>query len=143
MLEQVKILSRIKGLSKGGEVVKFMSSEVGLAVLDEAMLPDGLAGSAPADWTNGMCLGTAGGQGVTRNIAAAGDNEVLEAKMNTGSGLALRARIQHIMRMQSGQHHHCMFNGDSALFAYLALNKANSNLAMPHRLRSVDDAKLN
>ena len=47
------------------------------------------------------------------------------------------------MQMQNGQHHHCMVNGESTLFAYLALNKANSNLAMPRRLRNVDDAKLN
>ncbi len=47
------------------------------------------------------------------------------------------------MQMQNGQHHHCMVSGDNALFVYLALNKANSNLAMPRRLRNVDDAKLN
>ena len=133
----------IDGLCKGGKVAKFMSSEVGSAVLDEAMMLDGAAGSAPADQASGVCLGTAGRQGVNRNVATAGDTEVLEARMKTSSGLGLRARIEHILQMQSGQHHHCMVNGDRALFACLALNKANSNLAMPRRLRSADDAKLN
>ena len=90
-----------------------------------------------------MCFGTAGGRRMNRNMAATGGIEVLEAKMKASSGLGLRARIEHLMQMQNGQHHHCMVNGDSALFVYLALNKANSNLAMPRRLRNVDDAKLN
>lgn len=80
---------------------------------------------------------------MNRDVAAAGGTEILEVKMKTSSGLGLRARIEHIMQMQAGQHHHCMVNGDSAVFAHLALTKANSNLSMPHRLRNVDDAKLN
>ncbi len=90
-----------------------------------------------------MCLSAAGGLGMDRNVAAAGGTEALEAKMKTSLGLGLRARIEQIMQLEDGQHHHCMANGDSALFAHLALNAANSNLAMPRRLRNVDDAKLN
>lgn len=63
--------------------------------------------------------------------------------METKSAPDLRARIEHIMQMQNGPHHHCVVNSDSALFAYLALNKSNANLAIPRRLRNVDDAKLN
>jgi hypothetical protein len=140
--EWVKGLSKLDGLWKGDKASKVVSGEVGSSVLDDAMI-DGAVSSAPADQASGMCLGTAGGQGVTRNVAAAGDTEVLEAKMKTSSGLGLRARIKHLMQMQNGGHHRCMANGDSALFNHLTLNRANSNLAMPRRLRNVDDAKLN
>ncbi len=78
-----------------------------------------------------------------QSLAAAGGTEVLEAGMNTSSRLGLHAHIEHVMQLQNGEHHHCMANRNSALFAYLALNKANSNLAMPGRLRNVDDGKPN
>jgi len=76
-------------------------------------------------------------------VAAAGDTEVLEAKMKIVPALGLRDSIEYILQAQDGQHHRRVVTGDSALFAYLAHNKANSNLAMPRRLQYVDDAKLN
>ena len=90
-----------------------------------------------------MCPVTAGGEGVNRTAAAAGDTEVLEAKMKTGSALGLHDSIEYILRAQHGQHHCRSVKVDNALFAYLARSKANYNLAMPRRLRNVDDAKLN
>ena len=120
-----------------------MSGEAGISVLDEAKMIDGAVGSTPTDQTSGMCLGTAGGRGMNLTVAAAGDTEVLEAKMKIGPAVGLHDSIEYILRAQRGQHHCRSVKADDALFAYLARSKANSNLAMLRRLRNVDDAKLN
>ncbi len=120
-----------------------MNGEAGMSVPDEAMMIDGAAGSAPADRTSGMCLGVVGGQGAGRTVTAAGDTEVLEAKMKMDPALGLHDSIEYILGAQNGRHHRRVVKDDNALFAYLARNKANSNLAMPRCLRNVDDAELN
>jgi hypothetical protein len=80
---------------------------------------------------------------VNCTVAAAGDTKVLEAKMKIVPALGLHDSIEYILQAQDGQHHRRVVMGDNALFAYLAHNRSNSNLAMPRRLRYVDDAKLN
>lgn len=120
-----------------------MSGEAGMSVPGEAMMIDGAAGSVSVSRTSGMCLGTAGGQGANQIVAAAGDTEVLGAKMKIDPALGLHDSSEYILRAQSGQHHCQVVKGDNALFTYLAHNKANSNRAMPRRLRYVDDTKLN
>jgi hypothetical protein len=136
-------LSGIDGLWKGDKAVRGMSGEAGISVLDEAKMIDGAVGSTPTDRTSGMYLGIAGEKRMNLTAAAAGNTEVLEAKMKIGPALGLHDSIEYILRAQHGQHHCRSVKADDALFAYLAHSKANSNLAMPHRLRNVDDAKLN
>jgi len=136
-------LSGIDGLWKSGKAVIVMSGEAGMSVPDEAMVIDDAAGSTLANRTSGMCLGTAGGQGVNRTVAAAGDTEVLEAKMKIDPAVSLHDSIEYILRAQSGQHYRRVVKGDNASCAYLARNKANFNLVMPRCLRKVDDAELN
>ena len=120
-----------------------MDGEASMSVLGEAMV-DCAVGLATADRTGGMCLGTAGGQSVSRNVAATGGTAILEAKMKTVSALSWHHSIENTLLMLNRRHHRPrIVKGDSTLFAYLALNKANSNLAMPRRLRNVDDSKLN
>ncbi len=90
-----------------------------------------------------MCLGTAGGQGLNLEVAAAGNTEVVKAKMKTMSALGLRDTIEDILITMGNQYHLIrIVKGDSNLFVYLALNKANSNLAMARHHLSAAEKKL-
>ena len=122
---------------------KFMIGDAGVSVLDEAMTIDGAVGSALKDRTASICLATADRQGVNRDMDAIGGTEVLEATMTTISAPSLHDSIEYNPLLQTGQRHRCIVMGGSELFAHLAFNKANSNLAVPRRLQNVDDAKLN
>ena len=113
------------------------------SVLDEAMMIDGAVGCALVDWKTGMCLGTAGGQGLNLEVAAAGNTEVVKAKMKTMSALGLRDNIEDILITLGNQYHLIrIVKGESSLFIYLALNKANSNLAMSRHLLNAAEKKL-
>lgn len=112
-------------------------------VLDDTMAIDGAVGSALVDYKSGMCLGTAGGQGMNLEIAAAGNTEVVKAKMKTMSALGMRDSIEDILITLGNQYHLIrIVRGDDALFIYLALNKANSNLAMARHMLNAAEKKL-
>ena len=113
------------------------------AVLDDTMLIDGAVGSALVDWKSGMCLGTAGGQGLNLEVAAAGNTEVVKAKMKTMTALGLRDNIEDILITLGSQYHLIrIVKGENNLFIYLALNKANSNLAMSRHMLNAAEKKL-
>lgn len=113
------------------------------AVLDETMMIDGAVGSALVDYKSGMCLGTAGGAGLNLEVAAAGNTEVVKAKMKTMSALGLRDQIEDVLITLGSQYHLIrIVKGDDALFIYLALNKANSNLAMARHQLTAAEKKL-
>jgi hypothetical protein len=99
--------------------------------LDEAMAIDGALGACLVDCSSGMCLGTAGGQGLNLEVAAACNTEVVKAQMRTMSQLGLRDRIEDLLITLGSQYHLIrMVNGASSLFLYVALNKASTTLAM-------------
>ena len=109
--------------------------------LEEAMKIDGAIGAAIADWDSGMCLGTAGG-GARLNIevAAAGNCQVVKAKMSTMSELGIKGAIHDILITLDDQIHliRPLRLGDN-LFMYLAIDKTKGNLAMArHRLSKLD-----
>ena len=100
--------------------------------LEETMKIDGAIGAAIADWDSGMCLGTAGG-GTRLNIevAAAGNCQVVKAKMATMSELGIKGAIQDILITLDDQIHLIRpLRRSENLFLYVAIDKAKGNLAL-------------
>ncbi len=102
--------------------------------LKEAMQLQGAIGVALVDYDSGMALGTlGGGRDLNLEVAAAGNTEVVRAKLRTMESLGLDDGIEDILISLSGQYHLIrLLTGvkGSSLFLYLALDRANSNLAM-------------
>jgi hypothetical protein len=105
--------------------------------LKEAMEIQGAIGVALVDYGSGMMLGSAGGgPALDLEIAAAGNTEVVRAKMTTMSQLGLKENIEDILITLGSQYHLIRLVDGSkgeGLFFYLALSKAQANLAMARR----------
>lgn len=101
--------------------------------LGHLMEIDGALCCALVDSNSGMCLGAAG-TGVDMDVAAAGNTEVVRAKMKTMKALGLKDTIEDIL-ITLGKHYHIIRPVESkpGLFIYLVLDKAKSNLAMARR----------
>lgn len=108
--------------------------------LDALMTVDGAQAVALVDYTSGMLLGSAGG-GIDLELAAAGNTEVIRAKMKTASSLNLNDSIEDIL-ISLGKAYHIMrpVASKPGLFFYLVLDRTRSNLAMARR--AVLDAEL-
>lgn len=107
-------------------------------VLAGCMDIDGALGAALVDHTSGMTLGVAGGAGMNLEMAAAGNTELVRAKMRTIAGLGLKEDIEDILVTLGETYHLIRLVGDhDSLFLYLVLNKDKANLAMA-RYRLLD-----
>src|SRR5580658_10470493 len=103
--------------------------------LKEAMAIDGALGVALVDWDSGMSLGSlGGGKYLDLEVAAAGNTEVVRAKMKTMESLRLNDTIEDILITLGKQYHIIRpikgARGEQGLFLYLVLDRAKSNLAM-------------
>jgi hypothetical protein len=104
---------------------------------------EGALGAAVVDYTSGMALGTLGGsKTLDLTIAAAGNTDVIRAKVRTMEALGLKGQIEDILITLDSQYHLIRLitgrNGNG-LFLYLVLDKARSNLAMArHQLKRVE-----
>jgi hypothetical protein len=112
--------------------------------LKEAMQIDGATGVALVDYTSGMALGTLGSsKDFDLTVAAAGNTEVVRAKMRTMDMLKLKESIEDILITLATQYHLIRpLSGRSGqgLFLYLVLMKDRSNLAMArHQLRRIEE----
>jgi hypothetical protein len=105
--------------------------------LKEAMNIAGAIGVALVDYDSGMMLGSAGGNpSLDLEVAAAGNTEVVRAKMNTMAQLGLRDTIEDILITLGDQYHLIRLVDRSkgqGLFFYLALYRSQANLAMARR----------
>lgn len=105
--------------------------------LKEAMNITGAIGVALVDFDSGMMLGSAGGgPDLDLEVAAAGNTEVVRAKMSTMQQLGLKESIEDILITLGSQYHLIRLVNSSkgtGLFFYLALNKSQANLAMARR----------
>jgi len=111
--------------------------------LEEAMKIDGAIGAALVDVKSGMCLGTSGGgKDLNLEVAAAGNTEVVRAKMKVMNSLGLKDKIEDVLITLGGQYHLIrMLKSAGNLFMYLALDREKSNLAMArHKLGSIEEA---
>ena len=111
--------------------------------LKDAMQIDGAIGAALVDYTSGMALGITGGnKDLDLNVAAAGNTDVVRAKIRAMELLNIKEKIEDILVTMDGQYHLIRpLTGRSGkgLFLYLVLNKARANLAMArHQLRRIE-----
>ncbi|MFE7211507.1 MULTISPECIES: roadblock/LC7 domain-containing protein [unclassified Streptomyces] len=118
------------------------SVEVSLKEMMTAV--EGALGAAVVDYTSGMALGTlGGGKDLDLTIAAAGNTDVIRAKVRTMEQLGLNSQIQDVLITLGDQYHLIRLvtgrNGNG-LFLYLVLDKSRSNLAMArHQLKRVEE----
>ncbi|NJQ00587.1 hypothetical protein [Streptomyces zingiberis] len=112
--------------------------------LKEAMTAiEGAVGVALVDYTSGMALGTlGGGKDLDLGVAAAGNTDVVRAKVRTMEHLGLKDEIEDILITLGSQYHLIRLmkgRGKDGLFLYLALDRGRANLAMArHQLRRIE-----
>ena len=109
------------------------------ASMEEMLTIDGAMCTALVDSESGMILGQAG-TGVDLEVAAAGNTEVVRAKIKTMRALGLNETIEDILITLGRQYHLIrLLHTNEALFLYLVLDKTRSNLAMArHVLADVE-----
>ncbi len=101
--------------------------------LADVMTVDGAMCSALVDANSGMMLGSVG-SGVDLDVAAAGNTEVVRAKMKTMSLLKLSDSIEDILITLGKQYHIIRpLAKKQGLFLYVVLDKSKSNLALARR----------
>ena len=113
--------------------------------LKEAMNIEGALGAALVDWESGMPLGTlGGGKYLDLDLAAAGNTEVVRAKMRTMQSLNLNDTIEDILITLTKQYHLIRLmtssQGAGNLFLYIALDRSKANLALArHHLKRIEN----
>ena len=114
------------------------------AALKEAMNIDGALGASLVDWESGMSLGAVGGgKYLDLDIAAAGNTEVIRAKMRTMESLRLDDTIEDILITLAKQYHLIRLlkssRSEQGLFLYLVLDRQKANLALArHNLKRIE-----
>lgn len=94
---------------------------------------EGALGCAIVDYTSGMSLGSTGG-GVDLELAAAGNSEVVKAKLKTMKSLGITGSIEDILITLDTQLHIIRPSmSNDGLFLYMVLDKKNANLALARR----------
>jgi hypothetical protein len=101
--------------------------------MDEMMTCDGALCAALVDSSSGMILGQIG-SGVDMEVAAAGNTEVVRAKLKTMRSLGLNDTIEDML-ITLGKQYHILrpMARNEGLFIHLVLDKSKSNLALARR----------
>ncbi|WP_431967468.1 hypothetical protein [Nocardia sp. bgisy134] len=112
--------------------------------LKDMMVIDGAIGAAVVDYNSGMALGMLGSsKALDLQIAAAGNTEVVRAKLRTMEQLNLKEDIEDILITLSGQYHiirPMTGRKSKGLFLYLALDRGRANLALArHHLKGIEE----
>ena len=110
-------------------------------VLKEALSLEGAKAVALFDHGSGMALATAGDAGLDLELAAAGNSDVIRAKLRTMDSLGIEEEIEDILITLGSQYHliRLVKSVPGQLFLYYVLDKSRANLAMArHRLLSVE-----
>ncbi|MFE9773749.1 hypothetical protein ACFYOV_19180 [Streptomyces sp. NPDC005931] len=118
------------------------SVEVSLKEIMTAV--EGAVGAAVVDYSSGMALGTlGGGKDLDLTVAAAGNTDVIRAKVRTMEMLGLSSQIEDILITLGSQYHLIRLvtgRSGNGLFVYLVLDKTRSNLAMArHQLKRIEE----
>ncbi|MER7489305.1 hypothetical protein ABTY20_26035 [Streptomyces sp. NPDC126497] len=105
---------------------------------------EGALGAAVVDYSSGMALGTlGGGKDLDLTVAAAGNTDVVRAKVRTMELLGLTSRLEDVLITLGNQYHlirPVTGRNGNGLFLYLVLDRARSNLAMArHQLRRTEE----
>ncbi|MGN2636910.1 hypothetical protein ACWEKT_05265 [Nocardia takedensis] len=105
--------------------------------LKDMMMLDGAVAAAVVDYGSGMPLGTLGGsKDFDIEIAAAGNTELVRAKMRTIEQLGLQEEIDDVLITLGSQYHlirPTRGRKTRGLFLYLALDRSRGNLALARR----------
>lgn len=97
----------------------------------ELMAVDGAVGCALVDYNSGMILGKAGGGTMNLDLAAAGNAEVVKAKMRIMKGLGITGGIEDFLITLATQYHIIRpLESKPGLFIYFVLDKSKANLGM-------------
>lgn len=97
------------------------------------MTVDGAVCAALVDSTSGMLMGSVG-SGVDMELAAAGNTEVVRAKLKTMRMLNLNDQIDDILITLGKQYHIIRpVVANEGVFFYLVLDKSRGNLALARR----------
>ena len=108
--------------------------------LNALMTADGALCAALVDSTSGMLMGSVG-TGVDMELAAAGNTEVVRAKLKTMKSLNLNDQIDDMLITLGKQYHIIRpVQANDGVFFYLVLDKSRSNLALARR-KTVDVEK--
>ena len=101
--------------------------------IDQLLAVDGALCAAIVDSSSGMILGE-GGSGVDLEVAAAGNTEVVRAKLKTMKALGLNDVIEDML-ITLGKHYHIIrpMARKEGIFMYYVLDKGKSNLALARR----------
>ena len=101
--------------------------------MQELLTCDGAVRAALVDSSSGMILGEIG-SGVDMEVAAAGNTEVVRAKLKTMHALGLSDVVEDILITLGKQYHIIRpMARKEGLFIYLVLDKTKSNLALARR----------
>ncbi|MBS7459028.1 hypothetical protein [Coralloluteibacterium stylophorae] len=112
------------------------------ASLDALAALDGAMCAALVDVDSGMTLGTAG-SGVDLEVAAAGNTEVVRAKLRTIRALNLDDEIEDMLITLGKQYHIIRpMRRATDLFLYVVFDRNRANLAMARRKVFEIEAKL-
>ena len=109
--------------------------------LKSAMEIEGALGVALVDSGSGMALGTAGSpMDLDLDVAAAGNSNVVQAKVRTMADLGLQQSIEDILITLDKQYHIIRpLARQEGFFLYLVLDRARANLSMArYRLASIE-----
>lgn len=103
-------------------------------IINELLKTDGAMAAAVVDYSSGMLLAGAGSSSMDLEIAAAGNTEVVRAKMKTMKLLDLNETIDDIL-ITLGEQYHLIrpIVKLDGLFLYFVLAKDKSNLALARR----------
>ena len=101
--------------------------------LQDLMSLDGALCAAVVDYNSGMMLGSIG-SGVDLELAAAGNTEVVRAKMKTMKALGLNENIDDIL-ITLGKQYHILRPAEkiNGIFIYYVLDSSRANLALARR----------
>ena len=101
--------------------------------LQDLMTLDGALCAAVVDYNSGMLLGSIG-TGVDLELAAAGNTEVVRAKMKTMKSLGLNDSIEDIL-ITLGKQYHILRPAEkiNGIFIYYVLDSSRANLALARR----------
>ena len=110
--------------------------------LNDLMTMDGAMCAAVVDYNSGMMLGSVG-TGVDLELAAAGNTEVVRAKMKTMKALGLNDVIDDIL-ITLGKAYHIIRPSQrlQGVFVYYVLDSSRANLALARRKVSDVEGKM-
>lgn len=109
--------------------------------IQQLLAIDGAIGAAVIDYGSGMALAQGGTPGFDLSVAAAGNSNVVRAKLATMTDIGLTGKIDDMLITLDSQYHLLnVLDGPQTqgLFIYLVLDRARANLALArHKLSQV------